>query len=346
MHAVLSAVPRTATPGGCVYSDGMPELACPYCLGHLSAEGPTYACGCGGSFPLDSRGRADFRITAAVSVSLQYAYDPAWGEFPWHRVQTEFPEVPGHLDGSGLAATEAGILRSVPAAGRPACSLDLGCGREHQRFAAPLAKLGYRHTGVDIDGPAPDYLADLHALPFKNESFDLLVTTAVFEHLKQPHVAMAEAARICREGGLFVGSIAFGEPFHVSYFHHSPLAVQEVLESTGFEPEHYVVSADWNAFKAHLEMGYAGARWPRLLRSMASGSMAALGLAPAYIRSRLLRQQARWQADRLAFARSHTALVGFVARRRGPLRTLLNRPIRPHEPPAGTVGPLSDRAPR
>ncbi len=299
-------------------------LVCPCCLAPWTAS--TGVCSCGMEYAVDPTGRPDLRVRRTVDLKLSYRYDPEWGQFPWHLSATHFSEVVGHHDGTALENTERQVLLAVPPASGEATSIDLGCGRARQRFAAPLAHLGYRHVGVDIEGPAPDVLADLHLLPFPDGYFDLLVTSAVFEHLKSPHVAIAEAARVSREGALFVGTIAFGEPCHISYFHHSPLAVHELLVCSGFVPEQYVLSADWHAFRAHLEMGYAGARWPRWFRRFAAGSFAALGLAPGFVRSRFLGQADRWEQDRLAFARSHAALVGFVARRRGPALTRLGRP--------------------
>ena len=305
------------------------ELACPWCLGRLSATDHGLRCdACGRAYARDAQGRFDLRVAAPVRMRLEYRYDPEWGVFPWERVRTRFPEVPGHQNAPELEATEAEILRSTPPARAGERALDLGCGASHQRFAGPLAALGYVATGIDIDGPEPDLLGDLHALPFPDATFDLLVTSAVFEHLKQPHVAMAEAARVCRAGALFVGTVAFSEPFHISYFHHSPLAVHELLESTGFSAECYVLSADWHAFRAHMDMGYAGARWPSWVRRLVASSVAAFGLAPAWVRSRILGQHARWEEDRLGFARSHSALVGFVARRQATERTRLSRPLR------------------
>ena len=304
------------------------ELACPWCLGALRESEAGLHCGaCPREYARDARGRPDLRLGVAARMAFEYRYDPTWGVFPWEKARTRFPEVTGAVSAPHWAAAENEILRSIPPARAGERALDLGCGADHKRFAEPLAQLGYVPTGVDIEGTEPDVWGDLHALPFPDASFDLLVTSAVFEHVKEPHVAMAEAARVCRAGALFVGTIAFAEPFHISYFHHSPLAVHELLETTGFRAEHYILSANWHAFLAHMEMGYAGARWPAWMRRGLAGTAAAFGLAPAWVRSRILGQHARWEEDRLAFARSHAAFVGFVARREGEAPTRLRRPL-------------------
>lgn len=176
--------------------------------------------------------------------------------------------------------------------------------------------LGYHLTGVDLEGAAPDLLADLHLLPFQDESFDLLISSAVFEHLKNPHVAMAEAARVAKEGSLFVGSIAFSEPYHISYFHCSPLAVYELLSSSGFAVQSIILSRQWNVFNAHFEMGYAGARYPSKLRNLIAAGMVKASLLPSAVKSFMQRKPQHLKDHELIFAKSHSAAVGFIATRK------------------------------
>jgi SAM-dependent methyltransferase len=218
---------------------------------------------------------------------------------------------------------------SLPRASAGQRSLDLGCGGGHQRFREPLERLGFEHTGVDIAGDAPTALADVHLLPFPDRTFDVLVTSAVFEHLKQPHIAMAEAARVAKPAACFVGSIAFSEPFHVSYFHHSPLAVFELLESAGFECQSLIVSNTWSAFHAHLDMGFAGARYPKWLRCSIPNLFLGAALLHATVKRAIGRGDSALQQDRKSFARSHSAAVGFVAvRTPKAVESRLVRPIR------------------
>jgi SAM-dependent methyltransferase len=123
------------------------------------------------------------------------------------------------------------MLDAMPTAPIPASALDIGCGIRQQRFREGLLRLGYTPAGIDLDDIAADSLADVHLLPLADSSIDLMVTNAVFEHLKQPHLAMSEVSRALSDGGMFVGSIAFCELFHISYFRHSPLAAYHLLES-------------------------------------------------------------------------------------------------------------------
>jgi SAM-dependent methyltransferase len=107
--------------------------------------------------------------------------------------------------------------------------LDLGCGPRDQ--SVPLAHLGHRYVGVDYSNPAADLLADAHALPFADESFHCVLSYAVLEHLQNPFVALHEIARVMRPGGCFIGTVSQGEPFHSSYFHHTPWALISLVSA-------------------------------------------------------------------------------------------------------------------
>lgn len=294
------------------------RLACPHCLAELEQAADGLRCrACEQTYLFNEHRQFDFRPTRQGSIAMEYCYDPEFGRFDWSRVQLEWPqnELP-FTPKAEWESTELSIIRSVPKTESDKCALDLGCGVERQRFKEPLTMLGYRLTGVDIEGPAPDLLADMHRLPFQDESFDLLLTSAVFEHVKNPHIAMAEAARVAREGSLFVGSIAFSEPYHISYFHCSPLAVYELLTSTGFAVESIILSRKWNVFNAHFEMGYAGARYPGKLRNLIAAGVVGASLLPSAVKSFLQRKPQHLKEHELIFAKSHSAAVGFIATRK------------------------------
>jgi SAM-dependent methyltransferase len=108
--------------------------------------------------------------------------------------------------------------------------LDLGCGSRDQY--GPLNYLGYSYVGIDHSSPAADFLADAHALPFKPESFHCVFSYAVLEHLHNPFIAIKEIERVLKPGGYFVGTVSQGEPFHDSFFHHTPWGLISIVAST------------------------------------------------------------------------------------------------------------------
>jgi ubiquinone/menaquinone biosynthesis C-methylase UbiE len=98
-----------------------------------------------------------------------------------------------------------------------------------------LESQGYELTTLDVyAGPFTDVIADGHALPFIEKEFDLVTAIAVFEYLQDPFVAALEMNRVLKPGGALIGSTAFLEPFHSSYFHMSHVGLREVLRRGGF----------------------------------------------------------------------------------------------------------------
>jgi SAM-dependent methyltransferase len=108
------------------------------------------------------------------------------------------------------------MVKSIPAKSRV---LDLGCGPRDQ--ALPMDYLGYRYVGADYSNVAADLLVDAHSMPFSNGAFDCVFSYAVLEHLHSPVIALREIERVLRPGGIFIGTVSQGEPFHASYFHYT-----------------------------------------------------------------------------------------------------------------------------
>ena len=77
--------------------------------------------------------------------------------------------------------------------------LDIGCGDMLDRIGFSP---GEEYIGVDvIKSKYTLALADIHNLPFKNESFDDCICNFVLEHVREPEVALSECNRVLRRGG-------------------------------------------------------------------------------------------------------------------------------------------------
>jgi SAM-dependent methyltransferase len=90
--------------------------------------------------------------------------------------------------------------------------LDIGGARVRGAFQrSPQA----RWVVADLDGSrAPDVIADIQALPFGGEIFDVVKATEVLEHVPDPIRSLAECRRVLRPGGRLVLSIPFLERIH------------------------------------------------------------------------------------------------------------------------------------
>jgi 2-polyprenyl-6-hydroxyphenyl methylase / 3-demethylubiquinone-9 3-methyltransferase len=100
----------------------------------------------------------------------------------------------------------------IPPASRPdAVLVDLGCGAG--LLAPYVADKGYHHVGVDLVRSALEQAADhglvpmradVTALPLADRCADVVSAGEVLEHVPQWPVAVSEACRILRPGGLLV----------------------------------------------------------------------------------------------------------------------------------------------
>ncbi len=115
--------------------------------------------------------------------------------------------------------------------------LDLGCGSAGNRRY--LEAVGFQRVlAVDWSSPHADLLVDAHRLPFADQSFQMIISTAVFEHLYHPFIAAGEIARVLKPGGSFIGGASFWEAWHgSSYFHITPDGWNVLLQSAGLTLE-------------------------------------------------------------------------------------------------------------
>lgn len=120
-----------------------------------------------------------------------------------------FAQVPGHLDG-----IEALIALAEPRRSDVALDIACGPGLVTCAFAPKVAKI----EGIDITPQMIDEarkrqeaaaltnmswrVGSIAALPYADDSFDLIVTRYSFHHFTQPRQALAEMLRVCRPGGM------------------------------------------------------------------------------------------------------------------------------------------------
>ncbi len=131
----------------------------------------------------------------------------------------------------------------MPLISSKATCLDVGCGER------PFEYLFHKgcYVGVDIENSGrslhmkkPDYFYDGEILPFENESFDLVLSTQVLEHVPNPQKILNEMARVCKKGGFVVVSLPFvyqehEEPY--DFFRFTQFGINELLEKSGLKSE-------------------------------------------------------------------------------------------------------------
>jgi ubiquinone/menaquinone biosynthesis C-methylase UbiE len=179
-----------------------------------------------------------------------------------HRVLIDPPvtisdkNLPYHLD-----PAHVNVINRLPKGYRV---LEIGCGGgQNRKF---FEDKGWQYVGVDISKVrvfdwlqkfgGPDYLCDVHFLPFCDRQFDVVYCAAVFEHLACPFLAAQEVYRVIKPGGYFFGNVSFLEPWHdKSYFHMSPLGVIELLTQAEFHIENVWPGRGYSGYHAMTTMG-------------------------------------------------------------------------------------------
>lgn len=81
-----------------------------------------------------------------------------------------------------------------------------------------------------------DVLAALEKIPFRDESFDYVISNAVLEHVRDPFGAAREMTRVLKPGGEMFVHVPFLQPYHGYPHHHynmtkDGLRTRETLKS-------------------------------------------------------------------------------------------------------------------
>lgn len=159
--------------------------------------------------------------------------------------------------------------------------LDLGCGT--RRTETVTTRTGATYVGLDIMGEAPHVLGRGEILPFVDDSFDFVLSMAVFPHTTYPDLAVREAYRVLRPGCLLIGTAQFIEACFMTSRHHvTAFGVLDWLHGAGFEIVHMEPNdLNWDGGQALIGMQYlapiVSGRRRRVARAALRGVMAFAG---------------------------------------------------------------------
>lgn len=202
-------------------------------------------------------GRLDLRLRRPRRVAVEHELGAAPPDFSGVSLDPLPLRSDAQVDLAGIDAPfhlTPAMMSWFPRARTDASlALDLGCGAAIHRGVVEHA--GFRYVGIDYEHDDAPLLADAHALPFRDASFEFVLSVAVLEHIRFPFVMMQEAHRVLESGGRLIGTVAFLEPFHShSFFHHTHLGVLNVLRHAGFDVQAIAPHKDWPVLTAQSKM--------------------------------------------------------------------------------------------
>jgi SAM-dependent methyltransferase len=114
------------------------------------------------------------------------------------------------------------LLSCVPFTG---LALDVG-GGNRQISDSRYVNLDYAQYAE------PDVIGDALQLPFRDGVIDLVYSSGVFEHLRDPIAAAQEIYRVTKPGGRILIGIAFMQPIHTEgqhFFNCTPWGIEELF---------------------------------------------------------------------------------------------------------------------
>ena len=69
----------------------------------------------------------------------------------------------------------------------------------------------WKYTPTDLHSPLADVKADICALPFEDNSYDLILCNHVLEHIPNDRKAMSELYRVLKKGGTLIAQVPLEE---------------------------------------------------------------------------------------------------------------------------------------
>ena len=234
-------------------------FTCPFCKASLNETADGFICNdCKGSYERSKHNQVDFRLKRQktiifdVQIGVQSEIYSFVDKVMLLR-ENKDNKIPKLKNGIPFHLSKEIVSHFPNPNDNNSTMLDLGCGKGIHREIGE--SYGYQYYGLDYKTKEADVLGDAQALPFKDNSFNFVISIAVLEHIQHPLVMMKEVYRVLKTGGVFIGSVSFLEPFHEdSFYHHTYLGLINSIIAADFEIEFICPNESWTGITAISQM--------------------------------------------------------------------------------------------
>jgi SAM-dependent methyltransferase len=192
-------------------------LTCSYCGQVLSETAAGADCsGCGLHYQYTYTGALDLRLKKARKYHLEVELGTPPFSDDGLKVEPLKAALNPQVDFADMTVPvnmTSELMSYFPKAkSQDSLMLDLACG--YAVHKGIIERAGFEWVGADYDDSRQaSVLADAHALPFADNTFDCILSIAAIHLFRYPLVMMREAYRVLKPEGLFLGTVAFLEPF-------------------------------------------------------------------------------------------------------------------------------------
>jgi 2-polyprenyl-3-methyl-5-hydroxy-6-metoxy-1,4-benzoquinol methylase len=92
-------------------------------------------------------------------------------------------------------------------------------------------------------------------MPFENNTFDVVLSTEVLEHVLNPDAYLLEVKRVLKPGGIFFFTVPILMSLHevpYDYYRYTPYALEEIFKRGGFTDIKIKIMGGYNAAMAQM----------------------------------------------------------------------------------------------
>jgi len=129
--------------------------------------------------------------------------------------------------------------------------LDIGCGdKPYLDIIRPNVKryIGLEHKDTPHKNPQIDIYGDACSLPFKDCSFDTVVSFQVMEHISEPDTMIKEIFRVLKNGGYIISTTPFMWGLHEEpkdFYRYTKYGLKHLFEKNKFEIIELKANSGW-----------------------------------------------------------------------------------------------------